>query len=200
MKRANSRTKVRRWRWRRNPLRRRSDTIEAWTGLMLGTALFIGAPLAGSLAGLTIYDQAQATAAQQRASRHLVRATVLEDVPTSPASTDGAATRQVSPVAVRWTTSDGRTVTSKVKMPEGTRSGSATDIWVDAHDRTTTAPRSSSDSWAQAMAVGGVTTTAAGLAVGGLWLAFRSTANRHRMAEWEREWAVTGPQWDLRNH
>ncbi|WP_438290504.1 Rv1733c family protein [Streptomyces sp. HUAS TT7] len=200
MKRASSRTKVRRWRWRHNPLRRRSDTIEAWTRVVLGTALFLGAPLAGSLAGLTMYDQAQATAAQQRASRHLVRATVLEDVPTSPASTDGAATRQVSPVAVRWTTSDGRTVTGNVKMPEGTRSGSPTDIWVDTHDRTTTAPRSSSDSRAQAMGVGGVTTTAAGLAVGGLWLAFRSTANRRRMAEWERDWAVTGPQWGLRSH
>ncbi|MFJ8383977.1 hypothetical protein ACIQ9Q_05605 [Streptomyces sp. NPDC094438] len=165
MKRSTSRTKPRRWR-RRNPLRRRSDTIEAWTGLVLGAALFIGAPLAGSLVGLTVYDQAQRTAEQQRASRHLVRATVLEDVPTSPAPTDGVATHPVHPGAVRWTTADGRTVTGKVKMPEGTRSGSPTDIWVDAHDRATTAPRSGSDSRAQAMGVGGASTAAAGLAVG----------------------------------
>ncbi|KOU49260.1 hypothetical protein ADK54_10515 [Streptomyces sp. WM6378] len=181
-------------------MRRRSDTIEAWTGLVLGGALFIGAPLAGSLAGLTIYDQAQATASQQRAARHLVRATVLEDVPTAPASTDGVAARQVSPVAVRWTTEDGRTVTGKVKLPEGTRSGSPAEIWVDAHDRTTTAPRSSSDSWAQAMGVGGISTAVAGLAVGAVWGTVRSAALRHRMAEWERDWAVTGPQWDLRDH
>uniref|UniRef100_A0AAU2UZ07 Uncharacterized protein n=1 Tax=Streptomyces sp. NBC_00003 TaxID=2903608 RepID=A0AAU2UZ07_9ACTN len=196
MKNVQSRA-MRRWRWRRNPLRRRSDTTEAWTGLVLGTALFVGAPLAGSLAGVAMYDHAQATAAQQRASRHLVRATVLEDVPTSPASSDGAATR---PVAVRWSTADGRTVTGEVKMPEGTRSGSPAEIWVDAHDRSTTAPRSSSDSWAQAMGVGGVSTTAAALVVGAVWRTVRSATLRHRMAEWEREWAVTGPQWDLRNH
>ncbi|MFE9118579.1 hypothetical protein [Streptomyces sp. NPDC007172] len=198
MKHVNSRTGARWWRWRRNPLCRRSDRVEAWTGLVLGTALFVGAPMAGSLTGLAVYDHAQATAAQQRSSCHLVRATVLEDVPTSPTSADEIAARPAHRAAVRWTTSDGRSVTGEVKMPDGTERGSAAEIWVDAHDHATTAPRSRSDSWAQAMGVGGVSTTAAGLVVGGVWLAVRSALGRRRMADWEHDWAVTGPQWDLR--
>ncbi|MFE9120430.1 hypothetical protein [Streptomyces sp. NPDC007172] len=200
MRHVNSRTGARWWRWRRNPLRRRSDTVEAWTGLVLGIALFVGAPVAGSLTGLAVYDHAQATAAQQRASSRLVPATVLENVPTSPAAADEIAARPVHSVVVRWTASDGRSVTGKANMPEGTESGSTVKIWVDGRDKVTAAPRSRADSWAQATGTGGVSTTAAGLVVGGVWLAVRSALDRRRMARWEHDWAVTGPQWDLRKH
>lgn len=40
------RTRVHGWRWRRNPLRRHSDVVEAWTALIVAVLLLVGAPLA----------------------------------------------------------------------------------------------------------------------------------------------------------
>lgn len=60
--------KVKRWRWRRNAVRRRSDVVEAWTRLFLGSALLVGAPLTGSLIGLSTFDNAQEKADHQRAT------------------------------------------------------------------------------------------------------------------------------------
>ncbi|MGQ4333511.1 hypothetical protein [Streptomyces hayashii] len=45
------RSGVRGWRRRDNPLRRRSDVVEAWTALVVATLLLVVAPLAGALAG-----------------------------------------------------------------------------------------------------------------------------------------------------
>ncbi|MFD7165212.1 Rv1733c family protein [Streptomyces violascens] len=195
-----TRVKVKRWRWRRNALRRQSDVVEAWTRLFLGSALLVGAPLTGSLIGLSTFDNAQAKADHQRATSHVVRATVAENVPLAPASTDGAASRSTFPATVRWTTPDGRTVTGTVKMPEGTRSGTPTMIWADAHDKVTTAPANSSAIWTQSAVIGSASAAGTGLVVGGVWLVVRYTARRRRMAEWERGWAATGPEWDLRDH
>jgi hypothetical protein len=64
------RTRLRGWRRRRNPLRRRSDVVEAWTVLAVAVLLFVGAPLAGAAVGWWRYDNAQARAAAQRAERH----------------------------------------------------------------------------------------------------------------------------------
>src|SRR5207237_251923 len=41
------RTRVYGWRWRRNPLRRRSDVVEAWTVLVVAVLLSVVAPLVG---------------------------------------------------------------------------------------------------------------------------------------------------------
>jgi hypothetical protein len=71
------RTRVRGWRWRRNPLRRRSDVVEAWTALAVAVLLLVGAPLAGALAGLWAHRTAQAVAEERRAERHQVHAEVV---------------------------------------------------------------------------------------------------------------------------
>lgn len=41
--------RVRWWRWRRNPLRRRSDAVEAWVVLVTSVVMAAGMPLAGAL-------------------------------------------------------------------------------------------------------------------------------------------------------
>ncbi|MGW3728091.1 Rv1733c family protein, partial [Streptomyces sp. NPDC000851] len=70
-------TRVRGWRWRRNPLRRRSDVVEAWTALAVAVLLLLGAPLAGAVAAWWAHDEARSTAVAQRAERRHVRAEVL---------------------------------------------------------------------------------------------------------------------------
>lgn len=96
------RTRVRGWRWRRNPLRRRSDVVEAWTVLAVALLLLLVAPLAGAVVGWWAHDDARATAAEQRAERHRVRAEVTGRVPDSPPAVQGGRERSYR-VTVRWT-------------------------------------------------------------------------------------------------
>ncbi|MBW8820836.1 MAG: hypothetical protein JF598_22125, partial [Streptomyces sp.] len=71
------RTRVRGWRWRRNPLRRRSDVIEAWTVLAVAALMLLGAPLVGAVVGWWAHGDARAVAAAQHSERHRVRAQVV---------------------------------------------------------------------------------------------------------------------------
>jgi hypothetical protein len=75
------RTGVCGWRWQHNPLRRRSDVVEAWTLLIVAVLLFVVTPLVGVAAGLRAHDTARSVAAAQRADRHQVRARVVGDPP-----------------------------------------------------------------------------------------------------------------------
>ncbi|MYW21330.1 hypothetical protein GT039_38670, partial [Streptomyces sp. SID2955] len=53
------------WRWRRNPLKRRADVVEAW--VVLGACLLT--VLAGVLAGLTATGSVEHGLARERAER-----------------------------------------------------------------------------------------------------------------------------------
>jgi hypothetical protein len=39
------------WRWRRNPLRRATDLVEAWLALVVLLLVLVAAPVIGSLVG-----------------------------------------------------------------------------------------------------------------------------------------------------
>ncbi|ATL32238.1 hypothetical protein [Streptomyces formicae] len=179
------------WRWRKSPLRRRCDVVEAWTVLLLGAAMVFVAPLAGVLAGAFAYDSAHAEAARQRADRHVVRATLVEDAP--PADSFGS--RTTYPVEVRWTGPGGAVHTAVARVESGATAGSRTDVWLDARGKGTTAPMGEDVQWGTAIAVGGAGSFVVWMSAGGVWLTVRAVTHRRRMAEWERAWARTGPQW-----
>ncbi|MDO0929083.1 hypothetical protein QQY24_28095 [Streptomyces sp. TG1A-8] len=188
------RTRVRGWRWRRNPLRRRSDVVEAWTGLLVCVLLLVTAPLAGLGAGQAAYDQAQAAARVQRAERHPVRAVVIGD---TAERLPGVRSDRQHPyrAEVRWTDPGGRTHSASARVPRGARAGDAVSVWFDARGRTVAPPLDD-----VAVRQHGVVTGvfAAGGAVAVILLGHaveRRVALRHRLAEWEREWARTGPKW-----
>ncbi|MEU2715553.1 DUF3592 domain-containing protein [Streptomyces sp. NPDC007205] len=188
------RTRVRGWRWRPNPLRRRSDLVEAWTVLVVAVLLFVVAPLAGVAAGLRAHDEAGTLAAAQRAERHQVRALVI-----------GAPPERVSAVQsdrehpyraeVRWTEPGKGTRTAWARVPAGTRTGDTVPVWFDTRGRTVAPPTGDAAVWQHAVTVG---VCAAGGAAAVVLLGHaveRRIALRHRLAEWEREWARTGPRW-----
>lgn len=68
-------TKVRLWRWRRNPLRRRSDVIEAWVVLCGWLLALVGAVFGGLVAA----DAVVRSAEHQRAQSHKVTAVLVKD-------------------------------------------------------------------------------------------------------------------------
>ncbi|MBQ0826825.1 Rv1733c family protein [Streptomyces tagetis] len=190
------RTRVRGWRWRRNPLRRRSDVVEAWTVLIVALLLFIGVPLVGVYAAARAHDQAEQVAAVQRAQRHRVTATVVRTDPSSLPSeqTDGHASR----ATVRWHAPDGGTRTAGTEVPSGTRQGDVIGLWLDGKGRTVAPPTDDTAVWQHTVTVGTCTTLGAGLTVllmhGGAYRLLQ----RHRLTGWEREWERTEPRWSHR--
>ncbi|MFH9959753.1 hypothetical protein ACH4PR_00055 [Streptomyces mirabilis] len=188
------RTRVRGWRWRRNPLRRRSDVVEAWTVLTVAVLLFVGAPLAGAAVGWCRYESAQARAATQRAERQRVSAVLVETAPAAVPSPQGARLPTFR-VKVRWTEPGKGPRTGEALVPAGGQRGDRVAVWLDKRGRNVGPPVSTGAVWQHALTTG-VSTAAGVVAVVLAWhFAVRRIAARRRLAEWEREWARTGPKW-----
>lgn len=191
------RTRVRGWRRRRNPLRRRSDVIEAWTALVVAVLLLVGAPLAGAFAGWWAHDEARAVAAAQRADRHRVRAEVVGKAPDRLPTAQGG--RQHSyRVQVRWTDPATGAHTTTARVPAGARHGDKVVLWFDAKGRSVRPPPGSTAIWQHTVTLG---MAAAGATAAAVLLAravVRRVSAGHRLAEWEREWARTEPEWTRR--
>ncbi|MEV6114576.1 DUF3592 domain-containing protein [Streptomyces sp. NPDC052109] len=188
------RTGVRSWRWRRNPLRRRSDVVEAWTLLVVAVLLFLVTPLVGVAAGLRAHEQARTLAAAQRAERHQVRAKVVGDRPEQLSSVEGDRAHPYR-AEVRWTEPGQRARTAWARVPAGTRTGDVVSVWFDARGRSVAPPPDAAAVLQHAVTVGlcAAGGTAAVVCLG--HAVERRIALRHRLAEWEREWARTGPRW-----
>ncbi|MBC2904204.1 hypothetical protein [Streptomyces cupreus] len=190
------RTRVPGWRRRHNPLRRRSDVVEAWTVLVVAVLLCLAAPSAGVAAGWWAHDDARATATAQRADRHRIRAEVTGWAPDSLPTVQGAERNQR--VTVRWTDPDGVSRTGTAVVPADTHRGKRVDMWLDSAGRSVPPPPSEATIWQHTVAIGACATAgAAGLVLLGHALV-RHVATRHRLAEWEREWARTEPRWSRR--
>ncbi|MFJ8193959.1 hypothetical protein ACIQ8D_30005 [Streptomyces sp. NPDC096094] len=191
------RTRVRGWRLRRNPLRRRSDVVEAWTALVVAVLLIVGAPLLGSATAWWAHGQAQAVAAEQRAERHRVSAEVVGRTPDTLPSVqaDGQHSYRAT---VRWSTPDGAERSTTTRVPTGARHGDAVDVWLDSRGRSVPPPTDGSAVWQHTVTIGVCTTAGAALTVLLAHCAVRRVALRRRLAEWDRDWALTEPQWTHR--
>jgi len=191
------RTRVRGWRWRRSPLRRRSDVVEAWTVLVVVVLLVLAAPLVGAVVGWWAHDDARSVATAQRAERHQVRAKVVGKVPDSLPTVQGGREHSAR-VTVRWTQAGGTAQTATARVPADVRQGDMVDVWFDSRGRSVAPPPDETAVWQHTVTMGAC---GAGAAIAVILLGHslvRGAANRHRLAEWEREWALTEPQWSHR--
>ncbi|KOV64240.1 hypothetical protein [Streptomyces sp. MMG1121] len=189
------RTRVRGWRWQRNPLRRRSDVVETWTVLVVTVLLFVVAPLVGVAAGLRAHDQARALATAARAERHQVRALVIGDPPRRASAVEGGDRERPYRAEVRWTEPGKATRTAWTRVPAGTRTGDTVSVWFDSRGRGVAPPPDRAAVWQHAVTVGVCAAGGTAAVVLFAHAVERRTALRHRMAEWERAWARTGPRW-----
>ncbi|MFJ7150203.1 hypothetical protein ACIQVT_18680 [Streptomyces sp. NPDC100445] len=180
------------WRWRRNPLKRRADVLEAW--VVLGTLLLT--VLAGVPAGLAGARSVERGLARERATWRPVVARVTGRVP-APSRPSGRhpSAGERSWAAVRWATADGLARTGRVRVEPGTAPGTRVTVWTDPRGRLVGRPTSVSEAAFRATLIGllvGVSAAAVPL-VGGL--AARSRLERRRLDAWDTEWARLGPQW-----
>src|SRR2546421_8293379 len=137
------------WRWRTNPMRRRSDVVEAWAGLATVAVVAVGAPAAGLATGRAVGYELQRTARIQHTERHLVPATVLSTsahtvttVTTDGESTDGQDT--VRSAVVRWMSPDGSLRTGTIHIEQPRESGDRVRVWIDRKGALTGHPLGSS--------------------------------------------------------
>jgi hypothetical protein len=187
------------WRWRRNPLRRATDLVEAWVALMALLLILVVAPVLGSLVGGMAQDVLQQSVRDQRHSRQLVTATVVRKLDRSPLDPDPETTpgRDLrSRVLADWTGPDGTAqrgpAMADIRTPHR---GDHFAIWTDLHGRIVPRPLDSATATTHSVLAGfGTALLAAGAIEGGRRLIVWRMVRR-RYARWDQAWDRAGPDW-----
>lgn len=183
------RSKVRLWRWRRNPLRRRSDVVEAWV-LLTACALALAG---GLLVGLVTRAAVEQDLDQQRVERQAVTATLVEDAKDRPST--GAADDDRVWATARWLAPDGSTHTGQTAVRPDTPVGTRVTVWTDQHGTLTSKPVTHEEAQLQAVLAGLLAAGISGGAVAGGACAARAWLDRRRMEQWAADWARTDTRW-----
>ncbi|MER7900942.1 hypothetical protein ABTX62_33975 [Streptomyces sp. NPDC096046] len=179
------------WRWRRNPLKRRADRMEAW--IVLG--VWVLTAFAGVLAGTTVSRSVEDGLARERVEWRPVVARLTERAPgTASANAPVSRAEQVW-AAARWTAADGSGHSGRLRVPAGSAAGTPVTVWTDAEGRQVTRPVSASQARVRAFLMGGVAggCAAAVPLFGGRALCGR--LERRRLDQWDVEWSRFGPMW-----
>jgi hypothetical protein len=182
---------VKLWRWRRNPLRRRSDVVEAWAGAALCAVLAVGAPVSGIVAANGTHE----ALVHQNQDRHRASATLTRNATTASAARSNGVSPDEVRGHVRWTASDGTVHTGNVIVRAGMKAGAHVPVWLDGGGRLAAPPLTGVQSAVETDVMG------AGAAGGFCVLALtghrlvRAELNRRRARQWQREWARVEPQW-----
>jgi hypothetical protein len=171
------------WRWRRNPLKRRADAVEAW--VVLGA--WVLTVLAGVLAGWAAARSVEDGLARERVEWRPTAGRLTEQAP-GKASARASSGDQVW-AKVGWTGPDGSAHTGQVRVAPGSAAGTPVTIWTDRRGRLVTEPTTVAQAQVRASVVGGL----AGVAVAGLPFAggrvLRGRLERRRVEQWGVEWA-----------
>ncbi|MFJ6540415.1 hypothetical protein ACIQMP_07200 [Streptomyces sp. NPDC091385] len=179
------------WRWRRNPLRRRVDVVEAW--VVLGAwALTV---LAGVLAGLAAARSVDSGLARDRATWHQAVARVVSRVPGKSAGQKPKPDGERVWTQVRWTVADGSAHTGQVRVAPGSPAGTPVRVWTDPRGHLVTRPATAAEATFRAGLLGTLVGTAAGAVPFICGRVVRTSLERRRLAHWDAEWARLGPRW-----
>ncbi|MFE0515295.1 hypothetical protein [Streptomyces sp. NPDC058964] len=179
------------WRWRRNPLRRRADMVEAW--VVLGAWLLT--VLAGVLAGLVTARSVEYSLARERVEWRPVVARVVGKAPGTSGSDTGTGAGERVWAKVRWKVADGSSHSGQARVAPGSADGAPVTVWTDPQGHLVTRPASMSQAHFRSAFIGvlaGVSTAAVPFIAG---RALCARLERRRMDHWDAEWARLGPQW-----
>jgi hypothetical protein len=179
------------WRWRRNPLKRRADAMEAW--VVLGAwALTV---LAGVLAGLGVARTVEHGLARERHEWRPVVAHLTERAPGTADSRSGTSSGDRVWAEVSWTVPDGSAHSGQARVDPGSPLGTPVTVWTDPEGHLVTKPATVAQAQLRAALIGGLIGIGAGAVpfIGGRVL--RGRLEARRMDQWDAEWARFGPLW-----
>jgi hypothetical protein len=178
----------------RNPLRRRTDRIEAVIRLATVILLLVAVPIAAMVAGREADQLALRKAHAQQAAEHEVTAVLLQRAQAT-GSPDPYTSVQLTYVLARWQPPGQPTRSGQVLAPAGTRAGSTVQVWVDASGAVT-GPPPDHRVIAGDVCIAAVTTClVTGLLLLGSSALARRALDRRRLRAWDAGWRVTGPLW-----
>ncbi|KAA9152994.1 hypothetical protein FPZ12_035730 [Amycolatopsis acidicola] len=181
----------------RNPLARRSDRVEAAMLLVVVLGLLIALPLAG-IVGAHTYSGQLAVSAEQRGSRHLSTATLLQDAPTPVPASDSAYLGNgtgSAGTAAHWTVAGGAERFGTIAADPGTPAGTKVPIWLTDSGDPVPAPLTPSDAATTSVLAGIFSWLVAALALAAVYWMARFVLDRRRAVRWDREWAHVGDRW-----
>ncbi len=178
----------------RNPLRRRTDRVEAAIRLATLILLLVAVPIVT----LAVSRQADQLAlrqahAQRAADRHVTAVLLRQASPTG--VPDPYTSIQMTLVLARWQLPGQPTRSGQVLAPAGARAGSTVQVWVDASGAVT-GPPPGHRVIAGDVCIAAVTTClVTGLLVLGSSALAQRAVDRRRLRAWDAGWRVTGPRW-----
>jgi hypothetical protein len=166
--------------FRRNPLVRRSDRIEALALALAAILAVIAVPMAGAI-GTSVHDTRARVYAQEALTRHEVTATAIEDgvIVTQPAGVSFV-------VRAKWTDS-GREHTGLVKWSSRAEIGDQQAIWVNNAGENVGPPSPPSRADGDAVAIAVLIWFGIAGVSAGLVYVVRCWLNRWRYAQWDRQ-------------
>ncbi|MDI3404739.1 Rv1733c family protein [Streptomyces cavernicola] len=186
------------WRWRHNPLRRTTDLVEALVALAAALLIAVAAPFVGSVAGGLTQDALHQAVQAQHENRHKVTATVVRTVTQPPVDPDpetATARDGHRRVVANWTAPDGSQRSGTVTAGAIASPGDRIPLWTDETGRPAARPMDSGTATVHAVLAGlGVAAAAAATIEGVRRLVLWRMVCR-RYADWDREWAASGPDW-----
>jgi hypothetical protein len=164
--------------FRRNPLLRASDRIEALVAATAVMVSLLAVPVAAAV-GTAVHDSRHNVYAQQRHTRHLVTATITDDTAAHTISRTNAAT-----MAARWSAA-GTEHTGEVTAQSATKPGDHVAIWVDNNGALTDEPTPTTharvDAVTAALFMWAAVTAAAAILLAGT----RAVCDRIRAIRWQ---------------
>lgn len=183
------------WRWRRNPLRRRCDLLQAWTGLLLTVVVAAATPTAMVVVHGSVQTSLRESAAAEARTRERVTAVLVRDTPRHPEPGSDEARHSRYPAEVRFPGPDGTPRTGTTEVVPGLPAGSTVRVWRDSGGRLTEAPMRESEIRSRAYGWAGSAGAAIALTGVTLYAVIGRILDRKRAAAWERAWADTSPRW-----
>jgi hypothetical protein len=178
----------------RNPLRRRTDRIEAVVRLATLILLLVAVPMVTLAAGRQADHVALRNAHAQQAADHEVTAFLLQQAPPT-GIPDPYTSIQMTLVLARWQPPGQPARSGPVPAPAGARAGSTVTVWVDASGAVTSPPTDPRVIVGDVCMAAMVTCLVASLLVLGANALARRALDRRRMRAWDAEWRTTGPLW-----
>jgi hypothetical protein len=178
----------------RNPLRRRTDRIEAVVRLATLILLLVAVPMATFAAGRQADHVALRNAHAQQVADHEVTAVLLQQAPPT-GIPDPYTSIQMTLVLARWQPPGRPARSGPVPAPAGARAGSTVTVWVDASGAVTSPPTDPRVIIGDVCMAAMVTCLVASLLVLGANALARRALDRRRIRAWDAEWRATGPLW-----
>jgi len=178
----------------RNPLRRAADRAEFAVAALLLVAFLVGVPLT-ALAAAHWAAASGLRAERAQAGWHQVAAVLLH----APASAGSQSFPVPWPqVPARWASPAGPRTGTVGALP-GAKAGSTVEVWTDRSGRLTGAPIAAADVADRVLLAALTAPVALSVLVLVLWAYAGIFLDWRRMAAWDADWAVTGPQWTGRH-